>query len=610
MSDLTQPPASSIKPRATRVRHRVVAVATLMSMLLYLDRFCISFVEIYVQEDLGLTNTQVGWMLSAFFWTYALAQVPTGWMTDHFGSRLMLTLYVLFWSLFTGWTGAVAAFIPLMALRFGFGLAQAGAYPTASSMVSRWVPLERRGTASAVIAFGGRVGGVLAMLASGYLLIALIPADTPTALQPADLMQPVLMCDDLAAGQASKESGKPRPEMVVRAAIFAQLDEARPVVAQLAGAYRQAILDQNEDSSGKINAAQRKLAADSVAVTPEQRQQLATDLNRLLKDASFLADATLASVVTELPLEKEARRLLKSRAKLTAQETERLNRLVLEAALPDGVRKFYGAGWRRLMLFYAVWGLPLAALIWFLCRTNPVEHPRVNDAELDLIGGFAGKLEATAHRAKVPLPELLASRSMWLSCLTQWFTNIGWVFLMTWAPRYFASVHELPTETRTLYVAIPPFVGWLGMLLGGSMTDTMARKFGLRWGRALPIGLSRFLAMAAYLGCLLNPSPLMAVCLFSIVAFSTDLGTAPIWAFTQDVGGKQVGSVLGWGNMWGNLGAAVTPPLLIWIVGPAENWNYAFMTCAGAFFLAGCCGLGINATIPIVTDEPKKKQDR
>ena len=69
----------------------VVASASLMAVLLYLDRFCLSFVEVYVQEDLGLTNTQVGWMLSAFFWTYALGQVPAGWLSDRFGSRLMLT---------------------------------------------------------------------------------------------------------------------------------------------------------------------------------------------------------------------------------------------------------------------------------------------------------------------------------------------------------------------------------------------------------------------------------------------------------------------------------------------------------------------------------------
>ena len=169
----------------TRVRYIVVASAALMSVLLYLDRFCISFAEMYIQQDLGLTNTQIGWMLSAFFWTYALGQVPAGWLTDRFGSHIMLTAYVLLWSLFTGLTGTASAFTSLLVLRLSFGFGQAGAYPTASSMVSKWIPFERRGTASSVVAVGGRVGGFLALFASGYMIVWLTSWDTPTVFKPA-----------------------------------------------------------------------------------------------------------------------------------------------------------------------------------------------------------------------------------------------------------------------------------------------------------------------------------------------------------------------------------------------------------------------------------------
>ena len=87
--------------------------------------------------------------------------------------------------------------------------------------------------------------------------------------------------------------------------------------------------------------------------------------------------------------------------------------------------------------------------------------------------------------------------------------------------------------------------------------------------------------------------------MFAAVAFFTGIGTPASWAFCQDVGGKNVGSVLGWGNMWGNFGAAVTAPILLWVAGSPERWDYAFMTCAGAFALSGVASLGINATIPI-----------
>ena len=105
--------------------------------------------------------------------------------------------------------------------------------------------------------------------------------------------------------------------------------------------------------------------------------------------------------------------------------------------------------------------------------------------------------------------------------------------------------------------------------------------------------------MGAYLVCLTHPSGWTVAVLFAMVSFFTGLGTSSSWAFCQDVGGKQVGSVLGWGNMWGNLGAAVAPSLLIWVVGGDKNWDYAFVVCAAAFFLSGIAALGINATIPI-----------
>ena len=68
----------------------------------------------------------------------------------------------------------------------------------------------------------------------------------------------------------------------------------------------------------------------------------------------------------------------------------------------------------------------------------------------------------------------------------------------------------------------------------------------------------------------------------------------------QDVGGKHVGSVLGWGNMWGNIGAALSPLVLNEVIGPGSgHWNACFLTCAGAFLLAGVAAVGVDATIPI-----------
>jgi nitrate/nitrite transporter NarK len=187
----------------------------------------------------------------------------------------------------------------------------------------------------------------------------------------------------------------------------------------------------------------------------------------------------------------------------------------------------------------------------------------------------------------------------------QFSTNVGWVFIVTWLPRYLDEVHHVPVEIKGWMTFMPIAVGMAGMMLGGKLTDALVRWVGLRWGRSIPIGATRFLAVGAYLYCLTEPSAWMAVAAFSLVAFSTDLGVPAVWAFQQDIGGRHVGSVLGWGNMWGNFGAAVTPPLMRFLVDRDQNWNAAFLLCAGAFLVAGLAGLGINATIPL-TGEPRE----
>src|SRR5262249_8926109 len=161
--------------RATHVRYAVVALATIMSFLLYLDRFCLSIVERYIKVDLKLSNTEVSLLMGAFFLTYALAQVPSGWLSDRYGARLMLSLYILLWSLFTGLMGVLTALAGLIALRLLCGLAQAGAYPTSGSILSKWAAFRERGRFSSSIALGGRVGGSLAPVLTAYLMLAFMP---------------------------------------------------------------------------------------------------------------------------------------------------------------------------------------------------------------------------------------------------------------------------------------------------------------------------------------------------------------------------------------------------------------------------------------------------
>jgi sugar phosphate permease len=256
--------------------------------------------------------------------------------------------------------------------------------------------------------------------------------------------------------------------------------------------------------------------------------------------------------------------------------------------------------WRPVMFVYGIAGILVAAAFWFFYRDRPRDHPACNDAEIELIesGRPAGITMPHGKVGSMPFYYLLRSRSLWWSSLSQFGTNFGWVFLLTWLPRYLFEVHEMPLVGRGWMAFTPPIVGIVGMFCGGWLTDRLVRAIGLRWGRGLPMALTRFTAMAAYLACLWLNSPWTIIAVLAIVSFSVDMGTPALWAFTQDVGGRHVGSVLGWGNMWGNIGAAVSP-LALNALAEARGWNAVFLACAAAFFVSGIAALGVDATIPI-----------
>ncbi len=109
--------AASTPLRPTRIRYVVLALTTMVAVLLYVDRICLSFLARYVQEDLSISQTEMGFVLSSFFITYALGQLPAGWFSDRFGARLMLGLYLAVWSLFTGLLGLAHSMLILVALR-------------------------------------------------------------------------------------------------------------------------------------------------------------------------------------------------------------------------------------------------------------------------------------------------------------------------------------------------------------------------------------------------------------------------------------------------------------------------------------------------------------
>jgi len=409
----------------------IVGLTTLAAVSLYLDRVCIAEILKYkdVREALELSDRQVSWTLSAFFWAYALAQVPMGRLADRWGARLMLALYLVGWSLATALGGAVQGLLTLLVLRAGVGVAQAGAFPASAGLLRAWIPFGARGLASSVVAWGGRFGGALAPWLTAVLI------------------------------------------------------------------------------------------------------------------ARF-------------------------------------------------------AGWQTVLVVYGLAGLVIALLVWVFVR----DRPTMNTGSQGPVAPALSHSTPASSTAGLPAA-LVRSQSMWLMCLMQACTNIGWVFLITWLPTYLKEVRHVADETGGALTTIALVAGMLGMLIGGGLTDIAVRAAGLRWGRAAPLAATRLVAGFAYLACLVVEPIWAFMVLLAVVAICTDLGVGPTWAVMQDVGGEHTATVLGWGNMWGNFGAALAPPLIEWMNRTQDlngDWHESFLLMATSFFVAGIASLGIRADQPLL----------
>jgi MFS transporter, ACS family, glucarate transporter len=114
-----------------------------------------------IMEDLHLSKSQWGWVLSSFILSYSLLQIPFGVLGDKYGQRFVLAVIVLWWSIFTGLTGFASGFISLIIIRFSFGIGEAGAFPCMTGAIGRWFPKSKTARAQGFIFAASRVGGAL-----------------------------------------------------------------------------------------------------------------------------------------------------------------------------------------------------------------------------------------------------------------------------------------------------------------------------------------------------------------------------------------------------------------------------------------------------------------
>jgi len=145
-------------------RYRLIAMTFALSMLLLIDRIALSTAKGPLTSELGLIDTQFGWVVSAFALGYALFQTPGGLVADRLGPRIVLTGLALLWSLFTALIGSAWSFTSLLVFNFLFGAAEAGAIPTINRAFYDWLPAAERGRAQGITFSGARLGPAFGMV--------------------------------------------------------------------------------------------------------------------------------------------------------------------------------------------------------------------------------------------------------------------------------------------------------------------------------------------------------------------------------------------------------------------------------------------------------------
>lgn len=208
-------------PAPSSTRYYILFLSFVVALVMYLDRSVWSIVTPYVAKEFGYNKTTTGLIASSFTLTYALFQIPGGWLTDRVGSRIVLTGAILWWSLFTLGTGFASGVTTFIIVRALFGMGEAAAWPAASRSIGRWMPAAQRGFGQGFQHSGSRLGAAIAAPTAMYLIETYSWRTMFYVLGAAGLV--------LAVGWYVMYRDEPREHPLVNNAELALLDPPKPL---------------------------------------------------------------------------------------------------------------------------------------------------------------------------------------------------------------------------------------------------------------------------------------------------------------------------------------------------------------------------------------------
>jgi MFS family permease len=148
----------SARPGATELsaaaRWSIVCLLSAVLLINYIDRGTVSTAAHLIQDELGFSEKQLGVLLSAFFWTYSITQIGSGWLAERFGAQRVLTAGLIVWACATMLVGVAHSFAALLALRLLLGVGESVGFPSVCKLLAQVVPVSSLGVANGITAFG------------------------------------------------------------------------------------------------------------------------------------------------------------------------------------------------------------------------------------------------------------------------------------------------------------------------------------------------------------------------------------------------------------------------------------------------------------------------
>jgi MFS transporter, ACS family, glucarate transporter len=235
-------------------------------------------------------------------------------------------------------------------------------------------------------------------------------------------------------------------------------------------------------------------------------------------------------------------------------------------------------GWRWTFLEFGLLGA-VWAFVWYRWfRDRPEEHPAVNAAEVALIRSDAAEHKPHSHR--VPWRALFTSRNLATICLMYFAYAYSLYFYLTWLPTYLIEARGFPADKAKWYSALPWVLSIGTFWFGGWLTDRLARTHGLKIARcgvgACGYALSGLVLLAV-------PQVGNHVVLLAIALCFQSATISAAWSVCLDVGRRNAGVVTGFMNSFGNIGGALAPVVVGYVVDRFHSWAPPFYVMAVVF---------------------------